>query len=223
MPKTGGTSFTRILERNFGGRYEPFEGLWASVMPKITLGQMETFVHHFPGISAVSSHQFSVFLPYESASRRVVAIAFVRNPVERFFSFYFHMRHKYGVKHISKELSLEEYIDFMAKKEKCPPGSMLSFLTGSRIDNAYDYEMVESLVKRKLLYLLPTDRMQESIELLKSDFPDDFKRVELVTENVSKKDFPITDVLREEVRAMVSPFCFRLMELANNLLDKKWK
>jgi len=220
VPKTGGTSFTKVLQRNFGEQYEPFEGLWTSVLPKLTPEQVALFVRRFPGITAVSSHQLSVALPFETASRRIVAIAFVRDPVERFFSYYFHMRHKYGVKHFSKETNLDEYIELIIKEGQYKPRSILRFMTGNKVDDINDYEKIEYLVKNKFLYLLPTNRMKESLEILKEDFPEYFNDIEVSKENISKRDSEIKDIHIKNVKKICSKFCYKLIDLANDLVDR---
>lgn len=213
LPKTGGTTFNTILKRNFQDSYEPFEGRFIHLYPKLTSAQIISFIEKHPGIDAVSSHSFQAVLPYQNASKKIVAVAFVRNPVDKFFSFYFHMRHRHGVKCIEKELNLKEYVAHKRKQTQNKLPGYLQMLTGFEGEGALNY--ISDLVSNKHLYLFDTYQMKNAVEFLKSTFPSYFSSSYYEKENISKKDQEITESMREEVREITSEFDWKIMNLVH--------
>jgi hypothetical protein len=218
IPKTGGTTFNTILEKNFGRYFSRFEGLWIHTCPKISISQVLKFMKLYPGIQASTSHMFSVILPYQQVNRRMIAIAFMRNPVDRFFSFYFHLRHFPGVDHPAKNYTLDKYIDLMCDTDKKPPASALHQMTGE--DNQKGFNYIKNLIKNHHLYLLPTEYMDDGLFILQKDFPGYFKDITYRCENISKRDQEVTKAHRHKVRSLFSPYEWQVYELAHQFVNR---
>lgn len=217
LPKTGGTAFNAVLDRIFGDAYEPFQGRFVHLYPKLSLDQVEAFMDKHPGIKAVSSHNFTAVLPYQNPHKRIVALAFIRNPVDMFFSYYFHMRNRPAVKCLEKELSLDEYLNYKAElAEKNRKGYLSHFTHGEKHN---DFSYVTDLVQNKHLYLFPSDQMEKAVSKLTEWFPSDFSMVEVTRENSSKKDQEVTHSMKEFVgNRIVALHDFQLYELARQTL-----
>lgn len=215
IPKTGGTTFNTILEKNFKQSYEPFTGRFIHEYPFLNNRQIENYIAKHSGIKCVTSHMFRAILPYQTAKRNIVAIAFIREPVDKFFSFYFHMRHRYGVECIEKKYKLDEYIDkrIEAVNEEKFQGYLNQF-TG--IDNQESFEYVQKLVESQNLHLFSTYKMSEALKFLQKKYPDDFKDIFYEKENISVKDQDVTQQMKEKVKNHISDFDWKLLELAEN-------
>lgn len=218
IPKTGGTTFNSILAKNFKDQYDPFEGRWIQHFPKPTAHQMKDYAERQPGIIASSSHRFSLDLPYADCRRPIVPIAFIRDPVDRFFSLYFHMRFRPWAKHIAKELLLDDYIDHVTKimKDNFLDGH-LTFLLHT--ENEENYLKVVDLIEKGILHLIPTCHMKEGLHKLQAQFPLFFKDISYSIENISTKDQEVTDVQREIIHKICSPYCWKLLKLAHSYTE----
>lgn len=210
LPKTGGSTFNTILEDNFKESYEPFAGRFVHLYPMLNEDQITHFVKKHSGIKAASSHLFRAILPYQSAERAVIGIAFIREPVDKFFSYYFHMRHRHGVDCKEKELELHAYIDH---RTKAGYKGYLHQLVG--VENELAFEYVQELVEHGNLFLFNTYDMPGAISELHRHFPEDFADKPFEKENISVKDQEVTEEMKERVRNWISEYDFRLIEIAN--------
>lgn len=216
IPKTGGTTFNTVLEKNFGELLARYEGYWIHVYPKINVQQVIRFLELYPGIKAATSHMFSVILPYHQMSHRIVSIAYMRDPVSRLFSFYFHLRYLPGADHPAKKYPLDDYIEQIRKGIIARPASALQQLTAA--DNIHGFNYVSQLVENGHLYLLPTENMDHGLSLLQRDFPSSFRDITYKRENISKRDQEVTKDHRERARELFSDFEWKLNDLAQQLL-----
>lgn len=211
VPKTGGSAFNAVLAGTFGRSFEMFGGRFVSLYPALSTAQVSSFISRHPGIEAAASHKFSALLPYQTAEKRIIALSLVREPVERFFSYYFHMRHRYGVACPEKEYKLDDYVSFMRERTETNLPGYLERYVGSESDLAFEY--VKTLSDNDHLYLFSTDRMREAVAYLGTRFPTRFKDLPIKRENVSIKDQSVTGRHREIVAEFVSPFDRKVREL----------
>lgn len=228
LPRTGGTTFNTVLEKNFKcpsdaphgipKGYEQLAGRFLSVMlTKLSCEQMRKFIEIYTDhINCVASHNISAILPYQDTPRRIVAIAFVRDPVDRLFSSYFHLRF-FGGNFVESKLGMDDYI-----RHRTRGGARISCylinLAGEESEDSFKY--IQKLVENEHLYLFNTYRMQEAFKILKAKFPGYFKDTEIKVENASKKDQEVTDKHREKVLRSISLYDLRLVELANVSMDR---
>ena len=86
IPKSAGTLFGQILERNFRRRFYPYYGLWDNRFFK--KADVAGMCELHPQYDCLASHMFTLDLPFESERIDFRAITFIRNPVDRAFSLY---------------------------------------------------------------------------------------------------------------------------------------
>lgn len=218
IPKTGGTTFNSVLERNLKDRYDPFQGRWIAHFPKLTARQVKDYAETQPGIIASSSHKFSLDLPYSDCRRPIIPIALIRNPIDRFLSFYFHVRFRPWSKHIAKELFLDNFIDYVIKNMSGDfVDSHLLYLLPN--ENEENYLKVADMVEREILHLIPTSHMQRGLCKLRSEFPLFFEDIRFNIENKSTRDQEVTDAHREKIGSICPPYCWRLLKLAHTCTE----
>ncbi len=229
LPKTGGSTFNRILEKNFRldsyaphgmpTGYEQFAGRFIFLFDKFSNEQVKRFIEVHTTINCVASHNFNAILPYRNTTRKIIAFAFIRDPVDKFFSTYFHLRF-FGGNFVEANKSIDEYIDY--RLSTLQPNEGISFflrlLTGEETEGSFEY--IESLMECERLYLFDTYRMKEGCEILKGKFPGYFKDISFKVENVSKKDQVVSEEQRRRVRERISHYDIRLLDLANKKLEK---
>jgi len=219
LPKTGGTCFNKFLKSNFNELYEPYEGKFIHFMPIIDHEKILKFISIHSKIRAMSSHMLSVVLPWQASNKKIIAIAFIRNPIEQFFSFYFHMRHMPGYNGPETYLVLEKYIEYKLNNYLTSCGKFTGYLnTLTKCEeNETNFKYVELLVKNKHLHLFNTDKMDLSCKLLNTYYPKDFMKIPfpLDKQNISQKDQIVTDQMKETIRRRISVYDWKLMELTS--------
>lgn len=217
VPKTGGTTISSVLRKNFGEKYDPFEGRWIHHYPHLTSAQIKAYAEKHVGILATSSHNFTLDLPLVDCKRPVYAFACVRNPVDRFFSFYFHMRHRYGVKHPSKDLYLKDYINLSVGQ--LGKGEYLKSQFPNLTCDGNIISTLEEHITAGRFFLIPTERMELGLSLIQRKFPQYFKDISFEKLNISKKDQEITEDMREAVAEKISPDDWILDDFANKCVE----
>jgi hypothetical protein len=119
---------------------------------------------------------FSLDLPYESAKWELSAFSFIRHPVDRALSLYFH-----NVR-MNQESIENEYVKkiepFFEKvfKEKIDPG-FFDYQTRfflPQADFASAVQNIVELVRDRKVLLAPLNRFADACLLLEKRFPDDF-------------------------------------------------
>ncbi|HUL06271.1 MAG TPA: sulfotransferase family 2 domain-containing protein [Candidatus Acidoferrum sp.] len=208
VPKTAGTSFEKLIRRNFAKHYKQENWLLPTSGDRYRAVDIERLTMLHPTIRAYSSHRVSLDLPYESDAIHVMAVAWLRDPVERFVSHYFFERFgNMDYCPAAREVDLEAYVDGIMRgtlrspvdtvvtKYRC---SQLAFLTGETGSAAL--ERVKSLVQRNRLLLLPTERFSDACVLLERLFPEDFRDCSYgERRNVSVRDQAVTPAAREKI------------------------
>ncbi|MBF0371305.1 MAG: sulfotransferase family 2 domain-containing protein [Magnetococcales bacterium] len=227
-PKSGGTTFHNIMRHNLGGGHFRYD---SQLVPRQD-GSAEAFgalLDHYPWLAGYSSHRFSLDLPYDRPDTRIVAITFVRDPVERFLSHYHFNRTGRGALDLqAKEWPLSDYITRVLE-EKIPPNhdnahtrfrlSQLDFLAGNRSLAALD--QVQSLLERGDLLAFPLERFDEACLVLEKRFADDFSDCSYVPRNVVKKtDKQASESDRQRIRAHLPESDFKLHGLVHTWLDQ---
>ena len=220
IPKTGGTAFTRVLARNFGDAYDPFEGRWIHHIPRLNRHQIRSYLTEHPGMRATSSHAFSVDLPYLMPGRQVVGIAWVRDPVANFFSLYFHLRRIAHRDAPQNRLALADYVahhEARCTESKAPYAGQWQHLTFG-LRPALVLRELRSLVDTGRFFLLPTRDMAGGLALLQRRFPAHFVDITVERANVSPRDQEVTPALRARVEALLNPYDHHLLALAEHCL-----
>ena len=97
----------QILLRNFGAAFYSYYGLWDT--KQLSKEDVSGILTLHPQYRCIASHMFSLDLPYESKIWELSAFSFVRHPVDRAFSLYFHnvrMNQESGVNDYVKKSNL---------------------------------------------------------------------------------------------------------------------
>lgn len=210
VPKTAGSSFNKILEKNFGKCFAKLTGKFIAQYPNFKKHQWNKFISRHPGVIAAASHKFNLDIPFGHDNKQIVAIAFLRDPVERFFSFYFHMRHRKGADCIQKKMSAPEYLDFKTNNGEGYLPGQVGWLIGEK---KYSLTELKQLVREGKLILGRTERFQETLDHLNNLYPDLFQYTDSVKSNVSTRDQTIEKELKQKAYKLVEPIEKQLLKL----------
>ncbi|MCO6499926.1 MAG: sulfotransferase family 2 domain-containing protein [Vicingus serpentipes] len=219
LPKTGGTTFNTILRKNFNENFEEFSGRFIFLFDKFKEEQVLRFMNLQTSIDCVTSHNFNAFLPYDNEIRPIVAIAFLRDPVDLFFSLYFHLRHR-GGNFPAARMDLKEYIDYRIKNKFFKEGFLYN-LTEEQTDKSFEF--VKRLVETNRLLLFDTYRMEDAMGILKINFPKKFNELGVTIKNISIKDQTITEEDKSKVAKHIVKYDYKLLDLANEQMDRLLK
>lgn len=219
--KCGGSTFhTTILARNFGAGYYRDAAL---IDDRYGAAQVEEILGNCPWLRAYSSHKISLNLPYESPRSEIQAIAFVRDPVARFVSHYFYLRHHaLDWDRTAREDSLDRYIEraiegnwFREQRQH----SELRQLTEAMGDEGL--AKVERYLATGCVWLFPVERFDEACVVLERRFPRAFRDTSYAKRaNRSQVDQSLSKVAEAKLRGAIDQAEFQLMDLAQRQLDE---
>lgn len=218
VPKAGGSTLRQLMNRNFGKGYYNSSSLLET--KQYNLDDVSEIVRCHPNVKCFSDHKLSLDLPYFHEHAQVMAICYVREPVDRFISRYFFHRHFEEVSCIAQRMT---FLDF-AKAELVEgfahpqTNSQIYFLNGGRSFD--DLSLIHQAIDTQRAFVFPIERFDESCIFLEQMFPEFFKDLSYVRANVSQKDTVVSD----EERGFVQQYLERdrpLFELANQQLDEK--
>ncbi len=218
VPKAGGSTLRQLMNRNFSPGYYNSNSLLET--KQYTQYDVSEIVRCHPWVTCFSDHKLSLDLPYDHEHANVLALCYVRDPVERFISRYFFHRHFEEVNCIAQRMSFHDFaVAELENKDVHPQtNSQIYFLNGGVSDT--DMTVIESAVATGRAFLFPIERFDESCILLEQQFPDHFKDLSYVRANVSKRDAEISEDDREFVRSHLQAD-FAVFELAHRELDRK--
>ncbi len=216
VPKAGGSTLRQLFNRNFGEGFYNSNSLLET--KQYTREDVSEIIRCHPWLRCFSDHKLSLDLPYDHADARVVAVSFVRDPVERFVSRYFFHRNYEEVACIAQRMSFRDFATEELVNGYAHPqtNSQVYFLNGGRSFD--DLSVIHEAVATGQAYLFPIERFDEACIALEQLFPETFRDLSYVMSNVSKKDVAINDGELEFVSghlALDQP----LWDLANEFLE----
>ena len=231
VPKNAGTSFDKVLHRNFRGAFARDYNLVETLDTRYTAADFGRVLDLHPFLRAYASHRISADLPYDRPDAHLVALAFVRDPVDRFLSHYFFARTSPSAySPLAQRVTLPEYIRLAEKGEIHGPAetvhttyatSQTAFLAGER--GPAGVAKLAPLVAADRLLLLPTERFDDACLLLEALFPEDFTDCSYPGRmNVSRQDQDVTPDDRDAIRDLVADD-YEVLQLAREAFDQRFR
>jgi hypothetical protein len=191
VPKAGGSTLRQLLNRSFCKGYYNSVSLLES--RQYSASDVATIVRTHPWLRCMSDHKLTLDLPYDLNVARILALAFVRDPVERFISRYFFHRHNEEVECLARRTTLREFAQAELVDQHSLPltNSQICFLNAGRSQT--DMEFIDAALATGQVLLFPIERFDEACVLLEQRFPDPLSDLSYVRTNVSERDQPIDD------------------------------
>gem|GEM_PF-5222486 len=174
IPKSAGTLFGQILERNFRKKFYPYYGLWDNRF--FTKEDVDGMCKLHPQYDCLASHMFSLDLPFESNNYDFKGITFIRNPVERALSLYtYSFRLAKLNSGYQPPASIEEFfISIIEKRDDARfCNAQYRFLFGEN-QGGQGLEKIKSLSKSGKLFIAPVERFEDACLLLEKMYPQHF-------------------------------------------------
>lgn len=220
VPKAGGSTFVSLLQRNLKNRLYSYYGLWDKYMfaPDDITGMCTAY----PEYLSISSHRFSLHLPWDNEDLNIHAIAFVRDPVKRLLSWYFFNQQlaKSGRSKFYEPIDdfFDRVLDGSVNNQW--ENSQFSFL--SRYDHSsLSFERIQSLSDSGRLLLAPLDRFDDACVLLEQVYPQLLVDMSYGSKkNISEWNQPITDELIVKINK-ANQLDANLYALSHKLLDQR--
>ncbi|MCB1121247.1 MAG: sulfotransferase family 2 domain-containing protein [Verrucomicrobiae bacterium] len=213
IPKTAGSTFRHILFRNLGRTYLfPTHGLYEeSVKPE----NIRSMLKRGPRFCGVGGHRVSLALPYDLKRFNVLGIAHTRNPVDRFLSEYFYLRKISKESIIADAKNVEDFIE----RIKATPGRIQEFFERQTISIGISRTELKERMENGQIHLFPCERFDESLVLLKKQYPGIFKDVSYKARNVNKsRPSTVAESVKDEIREL-SPQDTELYQMSMEYLD----
>lgn len=178
---------------------------------------LRRFINDSPGFDCLSSHRLSLDLPLAAEGFRAVALSVVRDPVARFFSHYYYLRDRdlESRRYTNlKQLSPAAFADHVIET---PLEHLLfdyeyRFLTKNVADASLD--RIAALVDEDRLFLLPLERFDEGLLVLRHAFPELIGDIRYSRRRVSAKEQHASPAAADKNRPHMQREQ-RLLEVAN--------
>ena len=218
IPKNAGTTVNEILNKNFGKRYSHFHtkrcGQFLSDSEFI-----ELINHHKPHADVLSGHDILPLDAEISKSLGVSYFTFIRHPVSRAISLYFHEKSRTEKDHIS-QYSFQEYV-----KERPKHDGAISNWQTYNVAGVVDFEKARSALDQFVMVGL-VENFDKSAILLqevmqKAGFPNFI--ILSKPANVSQNKTLSIETLPENIFENLSELNqedIKLFEYAQNRLDQ---
>ena len=190
----------RILHRNFGAKYYAYYGIWdtrffnaADVRGMLELNQQ---------IDCIASHMITLDLPYNSRTFDINALSFVRDPVERVLSLYFHSLRM--AKEVGGETTNESVVSFFERvfseqRERRFINAQYRFLTHG-FDDDDRLSKIKELIRSRKILIAPLERFDETCLVLEARFPNYFKNTSYTSRGMlSPRNQEVSELVRSKI------------------------
>ncbi len=217
VPKAGGSTLRQLMNRTFAKGYYNSVSLLES--KQYTCDEVREIVKSQPWLRCMSDHKLSLDLPYDCPEALLHALAFVREPVDRYVSRYFFHRHAEIECAARSATDFRDFVDYELVQGNVEPHvrSQLCFLNQGRSD--WDLSVVQQALANGRVYLFPIERFDEAAVCLEALFPDTFRDLSCVRVNQAERSQTVAPEDLELVRQHVAQD-LPLYELACSELDR---
>ncbi|WP_053976079.1 sulfotransferase family 2 domain-containing protein [Mangrovimonas xylaniphaga] len=209
IPKTAGTSFYQILERNFGRSFVHVSSLGITESP-LSSEAIKRFVIDNECVKAFGGHRVRFNLPWNKIDKlNLYAISYVRNPIDRLRSEYHYLKTlRLKVKGVYAASSYEEFIYKLIRNEdelvKFASYQFRYLVSGTNISS------IDELIENDNILIFPTECFLISCAILEYRFPKEFKDCSYVIRNEGPK------VKKEKYFKLESQLELVLKQIKNN-------
>lgn len=215
VPKAGGSTLRQLMNRSFGKGYYNSVSLLES--KQYTCDDIRLIANSQTWLGCMSDHKLSLDLPYDYPDAKIQALAFVRDPVDRYVSRYFYHR-KAEIDCAAKLTDFREFIEYELVQGNVEPQvmSQLHFLSLGR--SISDMTFIQQTLATDQVVLYPVERFDEAAVCLEQKFPETFADLSYVMVNQAKRDRQVAaedlELVREKVAGDVP-----LHDLSHQQLD----
>ncbi len=216
VPKAGGSTMRQLMNRTFGDGYYNSNSLLET--KQYTRQEVSEIIRCHPWLRGFSDHKLSLNLPFDSQHADVLALCFVRDPVERFISRFFFHRHFEEVNCIAQKLTFREFANMELIEKFADPqtNSQIQFLNGG-LDNQ-SLDPIEAAIETDQTFLFPIERFDEACICLERFYPHVFADLSYVRVNISNRKEVVEPRDRDFVSEQLD-FDVPVVALANRQLD----
>ncbi len=156
VPKAAGTTLNFVFRQSLGYRFMELEP-WVDDRRIISPADLELLRRWAPWVQHIAGHHVRVYSGLERAAPDIRYITFLRDPVRRYLSDYYHVRYKNGrVANFHEWLSNRSWMNKQTK-----------YIAGTA-----DAEAAKQLLKEKFQFVGLTEAMDESLVILRSVISD---------------------------------------------------
>lgn len=217
VPKAGGSTLRQLMNRNFGEGYYNSNSLLET--KQYTRSDVQEILQGHSWVRCMSDHKLSLDLPFDMPETNVMALSYVREPVERFISRYFFHRHFEEVNCIAQQLSFRDFANAELVEQFCHPqtNSQIYFLTNGK--STTELDVVHDAINTGKAFLFPIERFDESCICMERLFPTVFTDLSYVRANVSKRDAVVSENDRQFAGRYLKED-YSVWELSDRFLDQ---
>lgn len=217
VPKAGGSTLRQLMNRNFGEGYYNSNSLLET--KQYSSSEVAEIVEAHSWVKCLSDHKLSLDLPYDLEASNILALSYVRDPVERFISRYFFHRHFEEVNCIAQQMSFRDFANAELVEQQCPKqtNSQIYFLNHGR--SFTETNIIQSAIDSGKAFLFPIERFDESCICMERLYPTMFTDLSYVRANVSKRDAQVSEEDRQFALRYLKQD-FPVWEMAEKFMDQ---
>jgi len=185
VPKAGGSTLRQLMIRNFGnGHFNSFSLLESR---QYTCQDVYTIAQSQPWLRCISDHKLSLDLPYDFPQASIHALAFVREPVDRYVSRYFFHRHADIHCAAKTAADLRAFVEQELVQGHVEPHvrSQVRLLNQGRSD--HDLTVIHQAIETGRAFLFPVENFDEAAVCLETLFPITFRDLSYVRVNQAER------------------------------------
>ena len=222
IPKCAGTTFSGILARNFGDSFGDGRSYLSDRYFKYSSIDIDRIFATYTHLKCFSDHKCSINLNWQESD--YMAIAFIRDPVDRFVSHYYYCRQRAldGVvfDEEAARLEIDLYVDeVLYKNPKQDLGNGQCYHLFGESDSDRFRLKIESIDHDRVL-LFPVSRFHDACVLLEQSFPDEFRDCAYIVANRRTEDIELSDDTKQKIHEAMG-YDFLLYQEVNRVFEER--